>query len=344
VRFQSKTNSCDADKRLTDVETRLNLREQKYLELETIEHVMEKVQSRVTRFAFFAGIPATIAALALAVIFGKGAITLENIASNARHSIEPLVSDAKSRAEETRNTIQQVQTQLKPTQEDIARLRGQTATSLGEVKQLDAQLRLSQSDVNALTARVNNEGQRVTQLQQQLKAAETQKSVTAVRALYPSVYGEYAVMTNEGFLDPKTKKPGDIYVTLLLAADFPEARKSQVRDVDIAAVAQALRQNGYTVFQGMVTLVKTTGTTSIGMGMSIDRTACSGFGLSASLPPCIVYFHDEQKGKIEQLRKLVQPAQEIPVDRVLHGIPMHPLEQKLIDTSLMDFVIVLGPA
>src|SRR5450755_960207 len=62
--------------RLTIVEkhfaSRPDGKEQKYLELETVENVMNRVKSWTTLFLYFAGVPLAIVVIAFAVIFGKG--------------------------------------------------------------------------------------------------------------------------------------------------------------------------------------------------------------------------------------------------------------------------------
>jgi polyhydroxyalkanoate synthesis regulator phasin len=314
--FKVKVGKGDLDRRLALIEKEYSSRDQRLLELETVEHVMDRIQSRVTRFSFFAGIPLSIAMIALLVIFGKGAYTLEDIASKARNSIEPLVTETKTRAEDTKSTVAQMQQQLKPAQEEIVHLRGQTAIAMGDVKQLDARLKISQLDIDALTARVNSENQRVTQLSQQLKNVETQKNVTKVR-------------------DPKAKKPGATWVVLSVSSTIPTDRITAAK---VAELQQSLESSGFIVFSGWVSLYKSTGRTSTGTGPSFNEASC--LELANIHPPCILYLREDLRDKAEQAQQLVNGTRTIPSDRLIFPKLPGAIPQ-LIEKSAIDLVIVL---
>jgi hypothetical protein len=333
--FKVKVGKGDLDRRLALIEKEYSSRDQRLLELETVEHVMDRIQSRVTRFSFFAGIPLSIAMIALLVIFGKGAYTLEDIASKARNSIEPLVTETKTRAEDTKSTVAQMQQQLKPAQEEIVHLRGQTAIAMGDVKQLDARLKISQLDIDALTARVNSENQRVTQLSQQLKNVETQKNVTKVREMYPLLYGELVAGSYEGFIDPKAKKPGATWVVLSVSSTIPTDRITAAK---VAELQQSLESSGFIVFSGWVSLYKSTGRTSTGTGPSFNEASC--LELANIHPPCILYLREDLRDKAEQAQQLVNGTRTIPSDRLIFPKLPGAIPQ-LIEKSAIDLVIVL---
>src|SRR5258708_29192332 len=59
--------------------SRKEVTEQKYLETETSVNIMGRVQHWTNLILYFAGIPAALGLLALAVMFGKGAFDLHTI-------------------------------------------------------------------------------------------------------------------------------------------------------------------------------------------------------------------------------------------------------------------------
>lgn len=68
-------------------ESEMNRTEQRFLERETAENVMARVRHWTNLILFFAGIPAVIMLLSLAVIFGKADFDLNRIAANAKGSV-----------------------------------------------------------------------------------------------------------------------------------------------------------------------------------------------------------------------------------------------------------------
>ncbi len=334
--FKLKGDAGDLERRIASMEKQRDGHEQKLLEMETVENVMDKIQSRVMRFTYFAGIPLAIAVIALAVMFGKGVYTLEGIAANAKNSIEPLVNETKTRAAETKNTIEQVQQQLKPAQEELTHLREQAATAIGNVKQLDGRLKTSQSDLEALTARVNSEDQRVTQLAQQVKHVETQKSVATIRETFPTVYGDLIAGSREGFIDPNAKKPDAIWVVLSLSGN---ARADQITAMKMAELQQSLESNGFTVILGWVSLYKSTGKTSSHIGPSLGEGSCTG--LAGVPPPCVLYLQQKFRDQAERVRQLVNSTRLIAPDHVLPPKSLTDGYSQLLEKSAIDLVIVL---
>src|SRR5580704_8866840 len=73
-----------------------NVAQQNYLELETAERVMARVKTWTTLILYFAGIPAALLLLALAVMFGKGTLDLYHIASSAKQSVNGILKEAQT--------------------------------------------------------------------------------------------------------------------------------------------------------------------------------------------------------------------------------------------------------
>ncbi len=333
--------------RLTKVESRSNTKEQKYLELEVVENIMNGVQKRATRFLYFAGFPAAIAALALAWIFGKGAFDLHSIAANAKQSVDAVLDEAKSvaagalsTAKDARNTSQQVNDDIKSAQKRVAELKSLVDNRVAEAQKLDVRIKESEAAVAALAARVNSQTQQVAQLAQQVKTAESQKNVASIKNTYPAAYGEHVASWRDGFIDPTRKAAGEVYIDLVLNQ---RSIPAQLDAVKVGTVMQSFQDHHYKVLFGGVWLVASTGSTSQGLGAGFDELSCGLQGV-AMQSPCIFYFSEMMTATASQLRTLVSAAQEIPADRVRY-VPLTSLtalHQELVQRSGLDFVVVLG--
>ena len=127
------------------------------LEIETTERIIARVETRTKRFLFFASIPAAIAALALTIIWGKGAWTLSDFAARARDSVGAVLAQAQSvaaRANNTANealqTSKQVESQIEATRQEITTLKKEIDGRSADVQRLNSELQDVQSKVEAL--------------------------------------------------------------------------------------------------------------------------------------------------------------------------------------------------
>jgi uncharacterized protein YoxC len=157
---------------------------QNYLELETAERVMSRVKTWANLILYFAGIPAAVALLALAVIFGRGAFDLRDIATKTKDSVNSIVEQARSEATNAKttatdalNTSKQVNKDIQETRQKIGELKTQVDSRSTEVAELSGHIKASQDQLASLTTTVNSQSQQVVRLSQQLKAVETQKTL-----------------------------------------------------------------------------------------------------------------------------------------------------------------------
>lgn len=343
--------------RLTKTETQLASRsdgkEQKYLESETVANVATRVKFWTTIFLFLAGIPLSILALAFAVIFGKGAYDLNSIASNAKQSVNSVIEEAKANARQSvgsvledaksvasgaqktandaRTTSQQVSEEIKSTQRRVGELKTLVDSRVAEAQKLDARIKESEATVASLTAKVNSQTQQVAQLSQQMKTVESQKSITSVKNAYPAFFGEHVAGSTEGYIDPKAKAVGEIYVVLVLTQS-PNSEKLDATKV--GAVLQSLQDHHYRTFLDSVWLIGSTGTSSQGLGAAFDSGSCGLQGAGVKVP-CILYFSEAMKAKAFELRTLVSQAQPVPEDKVRYVPPsgLSTLHQELLQKS-----------
>jgi hypothetical protein len=330
-----------------DADSRTRVTNQNYLEVDTAEKVMTRVKAWTTLILYFAGIPATIALLALAVVWGKGAYDLHSIAAKARESVQLVLNEAKvqasqalSTANAAQTTSKQVNTDIQDLQRRLATLNSEVDTRSSEVKKLDEQIKNSQTRVEGLAATVNSQSQQVAHLSQQLTAAETQKSVTQIGERYPSLFGEHVALAQDGPMDPKKKKSGEVYVTFALVDNG-----LQKYDADkVAEAVESLKAHGYTVLFGGIDLAAMYTNHVAGLGASFGQSSCSLDGTGVHTPPCILYFKEELREKAIEIKNLVSPAQVIPDDKIRFVQPksMVPLYQDLLQKSAVDIVVVLG--
>lgn len=341
-------NLGSLSERLAKIESQLLAggKEQKYLEHEAVENVMNRVRSWTTLFLYFAGIPVAIAALALAITFGKGSYDLHGLAANTKKSVEGVVNEARTtaanavtEANKARDTSQQVSSEVKNAQQRVAELQTQIETRLTETRKLETRINEAQGQVTALSNRVSSESQKVTNLSQQLQHAETQKNLIQVRNQYVDLYGELVAQSYEGVIAPKGKKPNEIWIDVQLA-DYGVAHPNPVKDTDLAELMQSLDQNGYRVFSGIIQLSKSSGSTSTWGGAEFDRDGCQRFGNTEI--PCILYFHENLKSRAMQIRTLVNHAQTVPESNIRFATQLSDAEKILLERSAMDMVVILG--
>jgi uncharacterized protein YoxC len=330
-------------------DSRLKLISQNHLELETAEKVMSRVKTWTTIILYFAGIPAAVTLLALVVMFGKGTYDLHSIAADAKGSVNEILNRARSVASETvatandaLKTSKQVRGDMGDVQRQVSELKAQIDKRSSEVQELTARVKDSQERVATLAATVNSQSEQVAHVSQQLKIAETQKNVASLREAYPALFGEHVAGWRDGWIDPKAKVAGDVYVAFMLWES--RGTTDQLNGVKFGEAMQSLQDHNYKVLLGPVSLFATSGRTSQGTGASFDSASCGLKGTGLQGPPCILYFNQNLKAKASEVKSLVSPAQVVPDDRVRYVRPteMAPLFQELLQKSGLDFLVVLG--
>lgn len=101
------------------------------LELETAVNVMGRIQKWTTLILYFAGIPASLGLLTLAVMFGKGSFDLYRVAS-AKTSVGAVLTQAQSQASDADRvasgalaTANQVDTKVRETRASVSKLKSE---------------------------------------------------------------------------------------------------------------------------------------------------------------------------------------------------------------------------
>jgi hypothetical protein len=336
--------------RLVAVETRANAREQRLLELETIENVMNGVQRRVVRFAYFAGIPLLLFGLALSLILGKDYSDLKTVAADAKKAIAPVLEEAKSvaadalsTAKDARTTSQQVSDDVRKTQRGVTELKTQVDSRIADAQKLDTQIKDLQASVVALNAKVNSQTQQVAHLTQQVKTVETNKSITEIKSLSPGVYGEHQVTDYRGF--PIGAKDKSTEVRIVVALDQSISSQSPLDPAKTVAVLQTLKDHHYEVFlQGVYMLAIVPGGSSQNIAW-INSETCNemaNYLNHASSRPCILYYSEAMETKVSELRTLLSPVQQFGQVYYVPLLKLPPKEQELIQKTGVDIVVVLG--
>jgi hypothetical protein len=346
-----KVTTATLNERLVQVEERLSDSQQKvvhqnYLEVETAEKVMSRVKKWTTLILYFAGIPAFLALLALAVVFGKGTFDLHNIAANAKQSVSAVLDDAKTKAADAMTTAndalatsKQVDADIRGTQAAVTKLRTDVEIRSAEVQKLSGQLADSQKQVELLNNTVSAQSQQVQRLTEQVRTVQTAKSVADVQNAYP-IFGEHIARNQFGWMNPKDKPPDILYIDLNLSL----AVTPNVDDKKLGDAITKLKEHKYAVSVGPVYTYARTPNSNQAIGMGLDANSCMNWPMPGSRVPCVIYFRKELRSSAMEVRDFFRIAQAVPDERVLYVDParLDPQRRELLELSAMDIVVVLG--
>ncbi|MGB8800717.1 MAG: hypothetical protein WCC97_08520 [Candidatus Acidiferrales bacterium] len=315
------------------------------LEIDTAERIISSVEARTKRFLFFVSIPATIAGLALAIIWGKGAWTLSDFATRARDSVGAVLAQAQSvaaRANDTAHdalrTSKQVESQIEATREEITTLKKEIGGRSADVQRLNRELQDAQSKVDALEKQVGTGSQQVKKLFadfQEVKAAKTQ---TDIETYYP-IYGTHVARSRAALIDPAKKPPGAVYVSITLSlTTTPNVGSKQV-----AEGIEALH-GSYTVMLGPIYVEALTAHNAQPVGMGLDSYSCTSWIKPPSQAPCIIYFQGSMRKSALEVRDALKVAQVVPDSQVIFADPtnLNADQKETLALSGIDIAVVLG--
>jgi len=320
---------------------------QENLELETAVNVMEKVRKWTTLIFYFAGIPAALGLLALAVMFGKGSFDMYRIAASAKTSVGAVLTQAQSQASDADRvasgalaTANQVYTKVRETQASVSKLKSEVEARSADVQTLSGALKSSRDQLQALTNRMAAQEAEVHRVTRQVQVIQTAQSVADVQAVYP-IYGEHIARNSNGFIDPKAKPPGALYLDINLSL----TQTPNVSDAMVGEAIGALKDHKYTVTIGSVYMESRTASGSAqNVGFAFDSGSCTYWAQPEARPPCILYFRESLKDHAIEVRNLVKGAQEVPDNRIIYVDPtkLGILQRELLEKSATDFVVILG--
>jgi uncharacterized protein YoxC len=329
--------------RLTKVELQIAGPQDKVLqhnlEIETVEKIMSRVQKWTTLILYFAGIPAAVAFLALAVMFGKGAFDLHKIAANAKESVNTLLGEARSEASEAEKTARDAVATSKEVDAGIQGTETQVSKLKSEVDGRSAEVRNLGGQVDSLAKTISAQSQQFQHLTEQVRAVQTTKNVADIQTVYP-IFGEHMARTLTDWINPKQKTPGMIYVDIILYLPATP----NISDVKVAEGITALNDHKYTVMVGGVSVYARTATSFQQVGAGFGGNSCMLWVLPETESPCIIYFRDTLRNSAMEIRNLLKVAQVVPDSQVFYVDPKQLDSQKveLLELSAIDIVVVLG--
>jgi len=321
---------------------------QRNLELETAEKVMSRVKRWTTLILYFAGIPAVIMLLALAVMFGKGAIDMHSIAANVQRSVNRVVTEAASQAsqaEATANgaltTSKRVNSSIQATEQNVSRLKQDVESRTVEVGRLSSQIKGVELRVDTLKNTLNSQSQQMQRLTTQVEQVKTSRDTEEVVNNYP-IFGKHVARSlSSGWIDPKQKTAGITYLSLNLSLT---STPNLVPD-KVAAAITSLSNHQYRVFLSPIYVyaVGPNGSDQA-VGMGLDGSSCTSWSAPASSVPCIFYFRAELKASAMEVRDLLQTAQLVPDNHVVFVDPkkLNSNQRETLELSGMDIAVVLG--
>ena len=333
--------------RLTDLGARfdkqLQMRDQRFLEVDTTEKVVTRLMNWAKLFAFFIGIPVATILVGLAIYAGKGFKDLHQVAATARDSIRPVLEKAGSDAEIAKRTAADalqsstgVSRMVASTKESISELQNGIAERGRDVQRVNEQIKESQSEVSALRMLVMKGSSEIARISRQLQTVSNEKNAASIREAYP-ILGERVAGWRDGYLNPAQKKAQDVYVSLVLEAGSDS--RARLNEEKAGQVMTLLQNENYRVFLGGVSLYATPVRTGQGLFSISDCTVAAVSG-----PPCIVYFRQELKETAARIKTLFRQVQIVPDDHFRYVDPgkLAPLAQELLQKSGLDILVVLG--
>jgi hypothetical protein len=315
------------------------------LEIETAERIIARVETRTKQFLFFAGIPAAIAALALTIIWGRGAWTLSEFAARARDSVGLVLTQAQSvaahandTAHDALQTSKQVASQIETTRNEITTLKEEVSRRSADVQRLNSELQDAQSKVDALEKQVGTGSKQVQKMLAQVSTVQTAKTETDIETLYP-LYGRHVAQSRAGRIDPTTKPAGAVWVSVALSL----TQSPSVGSKQVAKGIEALHDK-YTITLGPIGVLAQTEHGSQWVGTFLDENSCTYWVKPPSQVPCIIYFHESMRKAALEVRDAFRDAQVVPDNKVIYINPkdLSADHQETLALSGMDIAVVLG--
>jgi hypothetical protein len=276
-------------------------REQKVLELETCELVVNRLMGWAKLFAFSVCIPVAVLLVVMGLILGKNLKDLNDLAVTTRNTLQPLLSQAHTNANEAKNVAlaaqeeaNKVRDSVGPIRQGISDLQNQVALGLQNLQELTKQMEDASGGVKQLRARVKESSEQVAQLSHQVEVVSNEKNLSTLRQNYP-VFGERVVVASGGGrIDAQKKKPEDVYINLLVSMPpniHPSQRK--VNDIDIATAVTTLQStSGYTVFINSIVLYAWAENSAVSVDQ-MSPQSCGDMAVLPGGPPCILYFRQQ---------------------------------------------------
>jgi len=136
-------------------------REQKVLELETSELIVNRLMSWAKLFAFFVGIPTVLFLVVIALLVGKSWKDLNDLAVVTRDSLQPILNEAHTRADDAKKVAlaaqveaDKVRDSVETMRQGISDLQNQVTLGLQSLQVLTKQMGEASDGVQQLRARV----------------------------------------------------------------------------------------------------------------------------------------------------------------------------------------------
>lgn len=326
----------------TLVDKQMQLRDQRFLDIDTTEKIVTRLMNWARLFAFFIGIPLAAILVSLALYAGKGFKELHDMAATARDSLRPLLEKVRSDAETAKRTASdalrsssEVSREVASTKRSVSELQSGIGDRMRAMERTNEQIKQSQSEVAALGTKVKQGSTEIARMNRQLQDVSNEKNATSIRDVYP-ILGERVAGWRDGNIDPAQKKANDVYVSIVVA--IGSGVPSRLSEEKVGRIMTLLKDESYSVFLGGVSLYATSARTSQSIFSIRD---CSLAGVSD--PPCIIYFRPELKETAAKIRTLITQEQLVSDDRFRYVDPgkLTSLAQELLQKSGLDILVVL---
>jgi hypothetical protein len=310
--------------------------EQRFLEMDTTEKIVSRVQKWFKLFIFFVGIPLVLGLFFVGIFLQREVRSLHDLASTGLESLKKILEATRKDAESVQTEVTSV---AKQTRQQLVDLKTEVGNRGTEVRQLNEEIQKSKAAMEGLAKALATQSKEIKAVAQQVKTVATEKNIQLARDAYPAALGERVAGSNRGTIDPSKKGSQDVYVSLTLSV--ASRQQSKLDAAKFGQIMTTLEERNYTVFQRGVYLHATSGTHTASLGPEINDRSCQLAKLS---PPCILYFRETLQAKAHEVRDLVRTAQIVPDDRIKFVDPKQ-LEsglQELLQRSALDIVLVLS--
>ena len=345
---------------VSDLKTKLEVlttaqigKEQKYLDVETTEMVVERLKKWSTYFAWFAGVPVALLLITLSIFAGKTYTNFTDIVRDGKNEVATLLGQAKrdsgaavSQAKGALVTSQEVNRQVQVADNDIKSVSAQVQDNTSKVNQLGKSIEDEQAAVKTLNGQIQSQQKSLLNISHQVESLNQSKIVQEINDQHPE-FGVHVVESQAGeILSKSAKQPGTIYAQIDVVEKNPV--KPHFTSAGIAEGLKALSNNHFKPFFGYVGLFAGSARSTAGLEV-FNISSCQKVGLGTPDNyqglPCIVYFYESDKANAFKARDLLSKIQRVPDDRVRY-VPVFRLNdglREIVESSGLDMAIVLGP-
>ena len=175
-----------------DQATNEKFKDRRFVDIETTEAVVERIQRWAKLFGFFVGIPFGLFLLWLAIAGFQNYRDFSKLVASIEEQVKPKIEQAKSDAEQAQKTAREAKVEAEDSKKIIEAASAEANKQLGAAGQIAANVKALSERVSGQSQRV---GARVAELDQKIDAAikdmaEQQRKLASTDALVKTLFSK----------------------------------------------------------------------------------------------------------------------------------------------------------